>query len=257
MNPYLGRFEMVCMCFLSLWSQIGLKKFIFADCESRLHLQTICLCVCVEPVSASAPLDAVLLNEPIIQVGHPARMKETGITGQKGRTPGVVPVRNNHWMQLAAQSQLGPDSSGQRPRRNVSESALKYSCRMAHCEKCHTTSGAPEREGSEDGSLEDTGWWRCWGGGQHSNEWQLQIHRERSLYLEAAWSRGTKFTLWKGFTTHDWNNTLRHVNKTIESNLLHFQQTQAGDLLVAKSVTNKYTLFTLQDNANECSLFSA
>lgn len=145
------------MCFLSLWSQIGLKKFIFADCESRLHLQTICLCVCVEPVSASAPLDMVLLNEPIIQVGHPARMKETGITGQKGRTPGVVPVRNNHWMQLAAQSQLGSDSSGQRPRRSVSESALKYSRRMAHCEKCHTTSGAPEREGSEDGSLEDTG----------------------------------------------------------------------------------------------------
>lgn len=148
---------MVCMCFISPWSQIALKKFISADCESRLHLQTICLCVCVEPVSASAPLDVVLLNEHIIQVGHPVRLKETRITGQKGRTPGVVSLRNNYWMQLAAQSQLGPDSSGQRPRRSLSKSTLKYSRRMAHCEKCHTTSAAPEREGSEDGSLGDTG----------------------------------------------------------------------------------------------------
>lgn len=99
-----------------------------------------------EPVSVSAPLDVILLNEAIIQVGHPVRMKEKGITGQKGRTPGVVPVRNNHWMQLAAQSQLGPDSSGQQPRRSTSESTLKYSCRMAHCEKCHTTSGVPSSQ---------------------------------------------------------------------------------------------------------------
>lgn len=145
------------MCFLSLWSQIQLKNSLFLETVEAMHLQTICLCVCFEPVSASAPLDVVLLNEAIIQVGHPARMKETGITGQKGRTPGVVPVRNNHWMQLAAHSQLGPDSSGQRPRRSVSESALKYSRRMAHCEKCHTTSGAPEQEGSESGSLEQSG----------------------------------------------------------------------------------------------------
>lgn len=83
--------------------------------ENPLHLQTISVCVSVvsEPISASAPLDVVLLNEAVIQVGHPVRMKERGITGQKGRTPGVVSVRKNLWMQLAAQSQLGPDSSGQ------------------------------------------------------------------------------------------------------------------------------------------------
>ncbi len=36
------------------------EKVLFADCESRLHLQTICLCVCVEPVSVSAPLDVFI-----------------------------------------------------------------------------------------------------------------------------------------------------------------------------------------------------
>jgi len=90
-----------------------MTKSLFSNAlESPLYLQTISVCVS-GPVSASAPLDVVLLNEAVIQVGHPVRMKERGITGQKGRTPGVVPVRNNHWMQLAAQSQLGPDISGQ------------------------------------------------------------------------------------------------------------------------------------------------
>lgn len=44
------------------------------------------------------------------------------------------------------------------PARSASESTLKYTRRMAHCEKCHTTSGVPSpesKEGSESAPLEE------------------------------------------------------------------------------------------------------
>ncbi len=102
---------MVCMCFFSLVEaeQVYFHR-LWKPAASANNL-FVCLCW------TSAPLDVVLLNEPMIKVGHPGRMKETGITGQKGRTPGVVSVRNNHWMQHKAS--WGPTAQASGPQERV------------------------------------------------------------------------------------------------------------------------------------------
>lgn len=146
-------------------------------------------------------------------------MKEKGITGQKGRTPGVVPVRNNHWMQLAAQSQLGPDSSGQQPHRSLSKTTLIYSHRIAHCEQCHTTSGAPASQ-SIRGQRANP--WRNWPDvdveQRATLKWKtiMTTERKKSLFgqtpdqndpiyiLKSSLKAVTHFQL----TESDWNNTL-------------------------------------------------
>lgn len=113
-----------------------------------------------------------------------------GITGKEGRTPGVVPGRNNHWMQLAAQSQLGPDSSVQRHRGSVSDTFLQNDPLwvMPHIKR---SSFFTEREGSESAPSEERDWCRCRARGPcpNSNERQLWARREWSLYSNKPQAR--------------------------------------------------------------------